>query len=319
MSFLYPDNQHRYDRVSGLASNIGSIQQEVIDAIARQDATNVRINQTLNDLLKKHNLATVDDLKNKVLATFTPEQKKHYEDLVNSMKGHDAAVDKIFDATLLVGFISGLSALAVPRIVTLLNTGALVAGLDLVGRGFVRILRGAVAEGAAMIAAGIRTGRLLANNVDLTAEASRFVKFFRAGTRVLAVISVILDGVVLIYQAIEGAKQRTELQKAILELFSRRQNVKTLEQQVFVVESFQGEVQGYLFTADTLQPGPGTDAVLKQFGDAIIDHTKAALDKITDQGVADTLKEQDKNSNAWTNEDPTLAQALKWIADQPDQ
>jgi len=318
MSFIYPDNQHRYDRVTGLATNIGSIQQEVLDAIQREDDKNVQINITMNQLLAKYGLQTIDQMKDRVLATLTPEQKQSFLDMVNAMKGKDGQVDKVLDASFMIGFIAGLAALVVPRVVTLLNTGALVAGLDLVGRGFVRILRGAFAEGVAMIGAGVRTGRLLATNVELGADASRFVRIFRAGARVLAVISVVLDAIVLIYQAIEGARQREELRNAITELFARRLNVKTLEQQVFNVESYQGEVQGYMATANILQPGPGTDQILQQFADTIIQHIKDGMAKITDQTVYDQLHNQDVASNAWTNEDPSLAQTLEWIAKQPD-
>jgi len=252
------------------------------------------------------------------MAALTPEQKKNYDDMVNGIKGHDNTVDQIFDASLLAGFLLGVTALTVPRIVRLLDTGAIVAAADLVARGFVRILNGAVAEGAAMIGAGLRTGRLLATYADMTAEASRFVRIFRAGAKVLAAVSVVLDGVLLIYQAIEGAKQRTALQNGIIELFSRRQNVKTLEMNVFAVESFQGEIQGYLTTADILTDGPSKDAVLAQYEATIVQHVTDAQSQITDDIVYNTLKSQDTLSGAWTNEDPTLQQALAWIASQPD-
>jgi len=318
MSWIYPDNANRYNRVTGLANDIGSIQQEVLDAIAREDAKNVQINVTLNQLLAKNNLKTIDEMKEKVMQSLTPEQRQAFEDLVNKMKNHDSQVDKILDASFMIGFISGLSALLVPRIYTLLNTGALSCGINLVARGFARMLRGAFAEGVELMRAGIRAGRVLAGNAALGADASRFIRFFRAAAKVLSIVSIVLDAVVLIYQAIEGAKQRDALREGILELFSRRQNCKTLEGQIFNAESYQGEVQGYLIVADTLAPGPARDQALAAISDNIITHVKEGLAVITDQWVWDKLHEQDKNGNAWTDEDPSLQRALDWIAAQPE-
>lgn len=63
------------------------------------------------------------------------------------------------------------------------------------------------------MAAAIRTGRRLAEGVELTEEAAKFVRYFRAVSFVLSVLGVVLDGVILIYEAIEGERQRDELRK----------------------------------------------------------------------------------------------------------
>jgi len=321
MSFLYPDNQNRYNRVEGLANDISSVQQEVRDSIKRVDATNTRIIPTMNNIMKTNNMKTIDDMKNEVMKSLTPEQKQKYEKAIADMKGNDQNVDKILDASLLVAFLAGTTGLLVKPIVTLLDTGALAAGVNLVGRGLMTMIAGDVAVGARMMRAGIRTGRALATGVELTEQASRFVRFFRAAAKVLTVVSVLLDGAVLIYQAIEGAKQRAALQQGIKELVSRRLNCKELEQQIFAAEAYQGNVQGYLMTYDTLKkqglPKESIDQVTNALTAGIIDNLKQDMDKITDQTVWDQLKTQDSDKNAWTNEDPSLADALAWIKSQP--
>jgi len=44
------------------------------------------------------------------------------------------------------------------------------------------------------------------------------------------------------------------------------------------------------------------------------------MDEIADESIWQLLKELDLYSgNAWTNEDPSLDQVLKWIEDHPDE
>lgn len=67
--------------------------------------------------------------------------------------------------------------------------------------------------GLTMMSAAFRTGYDLARGVEITEEAAHFVRVFRTAAAALTVLGVVLDGVILIYEAIEGAKQRDELEK----------------------------------------------------------------------------------------------------------
>ena len=68
---------------------------------------------------------------------------------------------------------------------------------------------GAIAEKSQLIRAGYNTLKL----TDLA--ASKAVRFIKITARILVVLSFALDGIMTIYAAIEGAKQKTELQKSV--------------------------------------------------------------------------------------------------------
>lgn len=69
------------------------------------------------------------------------------------------------------------------------------------------------AMGVEMMAGAYRTFRALRTGGEVSETATRVTRYIRTASTVLAVLGVVLDGVVLIYQAVEGAKQKTELQK----------------------------------------------------------------------------------------------------------
>jgi hypothetical protein len=64
-----------------------------------------------------------------------------------------------------------------------------------------------------MMAGAFRTFRALRAGGEVGETATRVVRIVRTAGAVLAVLGVVLDGIILIYQAIEGAKQKDELQK----------------------------------------------------------------------------------------------------------
>ena len=67
---------------------------------------------------------------------------------------------------------------------------------------------GAIAEGLELIGAGVRALR----DAEVAPRALRFIKITG---EVLIAVSFIIDGILLIYEAIEGARQKTELQKSV--------------------------------------------------------------------------------------------------------
>lgn len=61
--------------------------------------------------------------------------------------------------------------------------------------------------------------RIALDSTELGSSASRIVRYFRAASTVLTVVGIVLDGILLIYEAIVGDKQRTELQKFVSSFF----------------------------------------------------------------------------------------------------
>jgi len=319
MSWIYPDNKNRYDRVNGLAVSVGAIQQEILDSINRQTAQNVITKQVMQRLITKWGYSTVEEVKAHVRAGLqTDELRKQYDELGQALDGSDSIVDDLLDYLDLSLIAAEKSADIAASVIKILSNGALMAGADLVSRGFGRILHGAFAEGANMIRNGIRAGRIVAANVEAGENAQKFIRFFKAGAEVLSLIAVVLEGIILIFQAVEGAKQKEELKRGIFELVCRRLTAKELEQNTFAVENFVKEIHGFLVTADQLPVNPETDRVLNKLNLDMSDHVHNQLAAITSQALWDKLHTEDVSNGQWLNEDPNLQQALDWIAKQPD-
>lgn len=67
--------------------------------------------------------------------------------------------------------------------------------------------------GLAMMRGALTTFRALATGVDISETAERVAEAVATAGSVLVVVSVVLDGILLILAAIQGAKQRTALQE----------------------------------------------------------------------------------------------------------
>lgn len=61
----------------------------------------------MDAILAKSGLKTIDEMKTKLMALMTPEEWQGYQDQVAELRGHNATLDKILDASLMVAFISG--------------------------------------------------------------------------------------------------------------------------------------------------------------------------------------------------------------------
>lgn len=101
------DNQNRGNRVVQLAGNIGQFQSEVIDSLDRIDTTNGHIKTQMDTILAAHGLQGLEEMKDKLMALLTPQQKAEYEASVKHIRDQDETTNKILDASLMMTFIAG--------------------------------------------------------------------------------------------------------------------------------------------------------------------------------------------------------------------
>lgn len=212
MGIIYPENAKRADRVQQLATNIGSMQSEVNGSLDRVDTASDHQAAEVNEILKMENFASIDDLIKALSALLTPEQLAAYNEQVQHIKDQDKTTSKILDSSLLVSFIAGAIGLGAAPVARVLGTGALAAGADLFSRGFRAMLAGDEA-GVAMMAGAFRTCRALSVGGEVSETAARVTRFVRTASAVLFILGVVLEGIIVIYEVVEGAQQKTELQK----------------------------------------------------------------------------------------------------------
>jgi hypothetical protein len=142
MGIIYPDNENRANRVNQLAVNIGSIQSEVDDSLDRVETASGHQTDAVNQIFRLEGFQGIDDLKAKLDSLLTPEQKAAYEEQVQHIRNQNSTTDKVLDASLVIGFVSGAIGLSAAPVARIISTGALAAGTDLFGRGFRAMLAG---------------------------------------------------------------------------------------------------------------------------------------------------------------------------------
>lgn len=78
---FYPDNIPRRDRALQLQGDISVLQQSAAEAEKALKKEDERMLPLINQVLKAHGMSSFDELKAKLYAALTEEQKKKYKDV----------------------------------------------------------------------------------------------------------------------------------------------------------------------------------------------------------------------------------------------
>ncbi|KAH0287886.1 hypothetical protein KCU62_g5587, partial [Aureobasidium sp. EXF-3399] len=264
----------------------------------------------------------MEDMRTKLDSLLTPAQKAAYDDQVQHMRDIDATTTSILDASMLVAVIAGGLELSVRPLTAVLGTGALAAGSQLFTRG-VRMLLEGETEGLRFMTAAFRTFRVLSTAGEASEAAARVARYVRTASSVVVVLGVVLDGILLVYQAIEGAKQKTAFEDGIQDLTAHRFQTKNIEQQIFATEAYTASVSAFMVTYQVLKSAGESDEKIKLVTDQLMvtvaENLHTDLDKITNDSVWSACLDIDQKSNydgphSW---DPNQQTVLDWIAAQP--
>lgn len=200
---------------------------------------------------------------------------------------------------------------------------------------FIRILWGfnrcaiisGVTGGKDLVTSGARSLQHLLRTGQLTPKFVKAMALIKTAAKVLFILGFVLDSILLIYELIEGEKQKIALQEGIVELCARRLTVKKIQQSVRVSNNFVGDAKYILdskkdldeYVRDGLITQEQANQRLRQKMDMVGTDTEKEMEKITDESAWHLVDDQDTLSGiAWRNEDPTLAGIEKWLEEHPD-
>jgi len=307
---FYPDNRDRarrcqelIDDISGFLSSI----REVEDQLRQKDEQYL---PTIDAIMKKEGLKTFEELKQKAFSYMTDQQKATYEKMIKDAEDARILSDKIFGASMLTVAIIGSVGLAA-KAIELATTGALTIGVRMIGIG-VRTLVEDFSLGMRII----RNVSRVVGEFQEVAELSNLGKFCRVISKIagfLTVVGIVFDGVMAIWAAVEGAKQRTELQKGIHDLNVSRLCIKMNQLQTHYITNYGGEVDVYLLIVNT--QGKDSDSA-KAIANAIGTGIKANIASVTFDSVYENLGQMDQQRNSWRNEDPNKEQLRTDVENQ---
>ncbi|KAF8650921.1 hypothetical protein AX16_005020 [Volvariella volvacea WC 439] len=324
MGSLYPDNRNRADRVNQLAADIAQIQTQVKEAVEDAHKQDEYAVQLLDVFAKQRGFKTLDELVKDAEAQLSPEDKQKYNDMKKELQNKDDRIDLAIKSTL--GYIGtglkvGLTGLAISA---LFQRSLLRVSLHAIGLGLVKIFTGQFGVGVDVLRAASRILGSVLKGEYLAGSVATAFKVFKVAGQILSVLGIALDAIVLIYEIVDGAKQREELRKAIKELCLRRLTTKKIQQYTRVTLQFATDVSAAISYTNSIQelvldgtiPQSTVDKKVRDKLAALGPKIEKAVNEVDDASVYAMLQQLDSSRFSWTNEDPSFAEIMRMAEEE---
>ncbi|KAF8650922.1 hypothetical protein AX16_005020 [Volvariella volvacea WC 439] len=317
MGSLYPDNRNRADRVNQLAADIAQIQTQVKEAVEDAHKQDEYAVQLLDVFAKQRGFKTLDELVKDAEAQLSPEDKQKYNDMKKELQNKDDRIDLAIKSTL--GYIgTGLA------ISALFQRSLLRVSLHAIGLGLVKIFTGQFGVGVDVLRAASRILGSVLKGEYLAGSVATAFKVFKVAGQILSVLGIALDAIVLIYEIVDGAKQREELRKAIKELCLRRLTTKKIQQYTRVTLQFATDVSAAISYTNSIQelvldgtiPQSTVDKKVRDKLAALGPKIEKAVNEVDDASVYAMLQQLDSSRFSWTNEDPSFAEIMRMAEEE---
>ncbi|KAM0167900.1 hypothetical protein ACHAPF_011531 [Botrytis cinerea] len=145
-----------------------------------------------------------------------------------------------------------------------------------------------------------------------TQVVGRGMRYFKIAGNSLSVAAALVTVGVLISDAVEGARQKAELEKYEL---SNRERIAAKEKhmtKLIVKEDALNEL-----VADGTMTESKKEEKMKALVQDMVSGYKESFTIIEDQTILDQLKSIDTTMNSWTDEDKGLKEIKQWLRDHP--
>ncbi|KAF7959337.1 hypothetical protein EAE96_000957 [Botrytis aclada] len=153
----------------------------------------------------------------------------------------------------------------------------------------------------------------------------RGMRYFKIAGNTLSVAAALVTVGVLIFDAVEGAKQKAELEKKTLEYLAKRFSIKQgamrldqaftnfLDMTKLIVkeDAFNDLVADGTITEEK------KEEKMKALVQDMVSGYKESFTIIEDQTILDQLKSIDTTMNSWTDEDKGLKEIKQWLREHP--
>ncbi|KAF8878192.1 hypothetical protein BD779DRAFT_1218307 [Infundibulicybe gibba] len=310
MSFWYPDNTNRRDRAQQLSNDITVMQQAVVEAKADMEKADERMVPFINEILENHGMKTFDDLKAKLDATLTPEEKKAYDELIERSKRISESADNTLTALSAIAFFSGVTAKAVD-ITKFLACGHVAETFRSYARAFITLITKGFEAGKAAFQAAARSASLA---IDFLEDSSKLAKYASSASKVLKIVSVvgvIADAFILAFSLYEEGKQREALRGAINDLFVRRIISKFYERMCNAIKTQDGLMLSYLLFVTDKVILPEDQAAADKIATRFVKYVTEDWSEINAESCYELLSKLDSSRNSWVKEDPSRESAIE--------
>ncbi|KAF8878189.1 hypothetical protein BD779DRAFT_1218200 [Infundibulicybe gibba] len=292
MSFWYPDNINRRDRAQQLSNDITVMQQAVAEAKVEMDKALERMDPYIQEMFRNNGMKTFDDLKAKLDASLTPEQKMAYDELVQRSKKTTDGIDNALTVFSAMTFYSGIAVKAID-ITSFLISGHVISTFRAYGKAFITL-----------ITEGLEAGKAASKLGMYASRASKVLK-------TVAALGIIADAFILALAIYQEAQQREYLRAAINDLFVRRIISKFYERMCDSIKTHNGLMISYLLFVSgpeiSAEDQSAADKIAKKMSDFVTED----WENIDTASSYDLLSALDSARTSWRDEDPSRESALQ--------
>ncbi|KAG2413242.1 hypothetical protein HFD88_002431 [Aspergillus terreus] len=314
VDMLYPDNRNRGRRVDQLCTQIGDIQSNVKLNYNGGKSQEQTVMKKVDVILSQHDVKSIAELKKKLEKSLPADVREKYQKMVQRYNDDDSDLQTTMDiigcVTMVAGGVAGGA-----KMIEFIACGDLAAATARVVRAL-SILGEDSAKAMRLLKMAAMALKELTGGVELGEVAAKALKFAKLAGTVLTAVGVILDGILLIVAAIEGAEQRTQLQNAIHDLVHRRLSAETVN---IMSNAYSQYVSNIYRTCVSIKNHPKDEKRVADDIDEMVSDLKDELAKITFDNVWKRLEDRDKDAgNSWTTEDPSKATVKEWWDKEDD-
>ncbi|KAI0558394.1 hypothetical protein FGB62_213g06 [Gracilaria domingensis] len=318
------ENRDRAKRVQELLDDVSGMQNAIRDKTNQLDEADARILPLLNDLMRKHGLRTVSELVDRVVGELPPELEKALRELLADLSKTSANLEKAFGAITsitLASAVGGVSAKAIQ----LVKSNAVFVSTRLTMKAFTVALRGganALEEAGELFKAASKASSTLSTSFETTTSLGKALKFVKTAGKVLTVLGIVADVALTVIAAVEGAKQRDELQDQIKENFERRVSVALLTALASAAVAMNGNLESILLLESFKGKDPDAENGLQQAIDLLTEPIASSIEEVWDlisyEKVSETWSNLDQSRSSWTDEDPSLKEVIAMMEAEED-
>ncbi|PFH47273.1 hypothetical protein AMATHDRAFT_43051 [Amanita thiersii Skay4041] len=290
------DNRNRGRRVEQLVNDIENLQQAIKEAVADARKHDNKSIEFLNKVARERGFQTLDEYIADSISKLTPEDKERYRKMKEELERKDEGVDislKVGAGMTGVGIISVSLSLFFQRQLVFVAFRAIAVGL-------LKLITGQATAGLAILRGARNIFKSVVNGQATVGKAATAFKALKTLGKFLSILGIIIETATLVFDLVDGAKQRAQLQQATKELCVARFQVKKTQQYTrATLDTLQK-----LVADGTITQAKANELVKKKI-DEWIPNLKKSIDSIKDKEIYDGLKKFDTDRQAWTNEDPS--------------
>jgi len=287
MPVLYPDNIPRGDRCKHIINDIVNIQLQIANASTIIESCNTNMGEALKTIMSQEDVDNVEELEKKIIEELPEDQREQYKKLIEFNEQFGDTTDNIRYIVGVVGKASKFGGLA-----TDIATISQSCGMMQVVRQYAKGFQILITEGfdtAFAYMRGVRSAMKIISD-DFT-EVTRMGKILGAGAQFvefLGYAGVVVESIILVMQAIEGAIEKKKLIEAIHQTQVARLSSANFSDQATYITSHIQELSDWADMA--VDPDPDSQAAAKIVASKIAKRLAASDSVSGGTSVADTEK-----------------------------